>query len=447
MESQVSSHEMSNSNLPENVITSEQRNKNGNGLLGHVKNRKASLMLYVNLARQNFEKITCRVQSKNKDQVRHYYYRLVRRMNKLLGPQLYLDAKNSKDTNSAMLRWWSLLEKHSCKASKLHLKPRRFKIFLQTLEHQLLKDRKKNTRKRAFHNGEKENKCNIDFATSSKKSGLLSGDKKLHSDPPLLTKLKLQLFPLNESIRKALEAEDHNPHLELTLSFRKKISSVLEHMNRKWGSCTISSSGELTLVPYHGQNLNLKWTQGSDLTTGDVYSAVGSPVIFRLRYGWFAGPHKTSSVFEWADSFTNCNPLPPGTQGHSFSCDSFDAAIAAHIRKNRYFGDNAVEPTVDSSIWNAEDTRDAFACKEMREKDSPIEKVAEADDNVFAKDSHTLTDVYWPESLGGLEVEATSCRYQSNEVILSESVGGGFGFSRILSNSLDAFQNFSFFGC
>ncbi|KAK1400166.1 SANT domain-containing protein [Heracleum sosnowskyi] len=97
---------------------------------------------------KNFEKITYRVQSKNKDQVRHYYYRLVRRMNKLLDPQLCLVASNSKDTNSAMLRWWSLLEKSSCKASKLHLKPRRFKMFLDALEHQLLKDRRKNIRKR-----------------------------------------------------------------------------------------------------------------------------------------------------------------------------------------------------------------------------------------------------------------------------------------------------------
>lgn len=37
--------------------------------------------------------------------VRHYYYRLVRRMNKLLGPGFSFDAKNSKDTNAAMLRW------------------------------------------------------------------------------------------------------------------------------------------------------------------------------------------------------------------------------------------------------------------------------------------------------------------------------------------------------
>ncbi|KAG8074218.1 hypothetical protein GUJ93_ZPchr0006g42517 [Zizania palustris] len=53
---------------------------------------------------KNFEKITLRVQSKNKDQVRHYYYRLVRRMKKLLGPEFSLDAKNSKDTIAAMLR-------------------------------------------------------------------------------------------------------------------------------------------------------------------------------------------------------------------------------------------------------------------------------------------------------------------------------------------------------
>ncbi|RRT44892.1 hypothetical protein B296_00045650 [Ensete ventricosum] len=43
---------------------------------------------------------------------------------------------------------WSLLEKHSCTASKLHLKPRRFKIFIEALENQLLKDRNKTRRKR-----------------------------------------------------------------------------------------------------------------------------------------------------------------------------------------------------------------------------------------------------------------------------------------------------------
>ncbi|CAM6105997.1 unnamed protein product [Calypogeia fissa] len=92
---------------------------------------------------KNFEKITSRVQSKNKDQVRHYYYRVIKRMNRILAPTLILDAKNSTHVNSAMLRWWSLLEKHSCSASKLRLKPRRYKNFVAALEHQLLKDHKK----------------------------------------------------------------------------------------------------------------------------------------------------------------------------------------------------------------------------------------------------------------------------------------------------------------
>ncbi|KAJ0815285.1 putative transcription factor MYB/SANT family [Helianthus annuus] len=96
---------------------------------------------------KNFEKITSRVQSKNKDQVKHYYYHLVRRMNKLFDLKLSLDAKNSKYTNATMLRWWLLLEKYSSKVSKLHLKPRRFNHFLESLEYQLLKDRKKNIKK------------------------------------------------------------------------------------------------------------------------------------------------------------------------------------------------------------------------------------------------------------------------------------------------------------
>ncbi|KAL8230778.1 hypothetical protein R6Q57_000556, partial [Mikania cordata] len=281
----------------------------------------------------NFEKITSRVQSKNKDQVRHYYYRLVRRMNKLLGPELSLDAKNSKDTNAAMLRWWSLLEKHSCKASKLHLKPRRFKIFLETLEHQLLKDRKKNIKKRSFpgencsitpsHGVSNQNNCKggLVFCGAStaaykkwEKAAIagvsLVADAAAHLEQTALDKLVdgvqfmqgefpslptpailIYIFPnlhyhvfFQETLLcQGIFLENHNPHLELTLSCRKKISSVLEHINRKWGSCSIAS-GELMLLPYHTHCSNpvtcQKWTQDSVLSAADVYSAIGSPDCF-----------------------------------------------------------------------------------------------------------------------------------------------------------------------
>lgn len=100
------------------------------------------------------------------------------------------------------------------------------------------------------------------------------------------------------------------------------------------------------------------------------------------------GSHKNAavSVFEWADSLTNISvsdllsdvshhavsPLRPlGSQSRQipFSCDSFDAAIAAHITKN--LGNNAVETTVVSSIWDAEETCDAFT---FRKFNAPSEK-------------------------------------------------------------------------
>ncbi|XP_071706570.1 TSL-kinase interacting protein 1 [Rutidosis leptorrhynchoides] len=647
MESQVSCHEASD--IPENVfikdvITSETHHvasdqpakKQTRQWAAWTRQEEESFFNALRQVGKNFEKITARVQSKNKDQVRHYYYRLVRRMNKLLGPELYLDAKNHKETNAAMLRWWSLLEKHSCKASKLHLKPRRFKIFLETLEHQLLKDRKKNIKKRPLQaencsvtssnpvlnqgkacthdtrvnlvlvDGQPtqnassakgvslrrnastcldRNNCKGDLssvkqARQRRRPGsaaykkwekaaiagvslvadaaahleqtaldkLVDSVEHMHGDnglnsvareiPPVpsfhhttctannvqpLTKLKLQLFPVNESIRRALEMDNHNPHLELTLSCRKKISSVLEHMNRKWGTCSIAS-GELMLLPYYAESVNLmncpKWTQNSVLSAADVYASIGSPSVFRLRYGWFAntsqepqsssaaerlnmnglqdkGSHKNAaaSVLDWADSLTNisvgdlladvshggsANCIPSGSQ-IPFSCDSFDAAIAAHISKN--LGNNTAQPTVVSSIWDAEDTCDAFTFRknyltqtsiENCEQESSacpipsgsaVEKTVETDEPVddypaelesmdeghsdpnaedgSAKDQHDLTDIYWPDSLGPLEVEMPPCRYQSNDLILSESFSG---LSRILASSLDAFQNCSFFG-
>lgn len=90
------------------------------------------------------------------------------------------------------------------------------------------------------------------------------------------------------------------------------------------------------------------------------------------------------SAGEWADSLTNISigdllsgvsqdvdancvdtPLAEGTQCLQqipFSCDSFDAAIAAHISRQQ---DKTVpQPTLAShasSIWDAEETCDAFS--------------------------------------------------------------------------------------
>ncbi|XP_041009644.1 TSL-kinase interacting protein 1 [Juglans microcarpa x Juglans regia] len=105
------------------------------------------------------------------------------------------------------------------------------------------------------------------------------------------TKIKLQLFPIDESTRMGLEKDGHNPYLELTLSARKKISSVLKRLNCKWGGSSIAL-GEPMLFPYNAlknSSSYRRWTlNDNDISAGYVYEAIGSPSIFRLRYGWFS---------------------------------------------------------------------------------------------------------------------------------------------------------------
>ncbi|CAA7020600.1 unnamed protein product [Microthlaspi erraticum] len=129
----------------------------------------------------------------------------------------------------------------------------------------------------------------------------------LHSgkEVRLSGKMKLQLFPLDAHTREGLEKDGFHPYLELTLSSRKKVSSVLQHIHSKWGSSEIAR-GDPTLYPYDKSVLasGHKWIANSNITIKDVYMAIGAPSLFRLRYGW---------------SSETCNktdePLSPSTPG------------------------------------------------------------------------------------------------------------------------------------
>lgn len=81
--------------------------------------------------------------------------------------------------------------------------------------------------------------------------------------------------------------DGYNPFLELTLRARKKISSVITHIDTKWGSSSVAT-GKLILVPYSTTVDKVasekRWTLDDILVTaGDVYAAMDSPPVFRLR--------------------------------------------------------------------------------------------------------------------------------------------------------------------
>lgn len=105
-----------------------------------------------------------------------------------------------------------------------------------------------------------------------------------------IQKFQLQLFPIDESTRKFLEEGNHCPYLELTITTKKKIASVIKHLNIKWGNSR-SASEELILFPYNVRVESLesskRWSlKDSYVTAAEVHAAIGKPAVFRLRYGW-----------------------------------------------------------------------------------------------------------------------------------------------------------------
>ncbi|CAK7337817.1 unnamed protein product [Dovyalis caffra] len=120
-------------------------------------------------------------------------------------------------------------------------------------------------------------------------SGLADNVNELLRPEQMPVKIKLQLFPIDERTRVGLEKDGYHPYLELTLSARKKISSVLKHLNEKWGGSGIAR-GELVLHPYNVSEglANKKWMLNDvNISAGEVYTAIGNPSVFRLSYGWF----------------------------------------------------------------------------------------------------------------------------------------------------------------
>ncbi|KAF5175203.1 Tsl-kinase interacting protein 1-like [Thalictrum thalictroides] len=145
-------------------------------------------------------------------------------------------------------------------------------------------------------------------------------------------RIKVQLFPIDETTRQELEKGGYNPHLELTVSKRKKISSVLRHLKSKWSN--VYSMGEFMLFPYNIQLENLigerRWTSAdTETSAAEVYEAIGSPAIFRLRYGWF--PSSTSLCTPFTSSlFKDCLQNENIKQGESINVED------AEVGKQQY---------------------------------------------------------------------------------------------------------------
>ncbi|KAF8404460.1 hypothetical protein HHK36_009345 [Tetracentron sinense] len=216
-----------------------------------------------------------------------------------------------------------------------------------------------------------------------------------------LAKIKLQLFPIDEGTRMGLEKDGHNPHLELTLQAQKKISSVLKHLNKKWGGSSIAV-GELMLFPFNIQIENLaayrRWTlKDSGASALDVYAAIESPTIFRLRYGWFSNLEpKTFRIPPTSSRFEVCSQSKNMKKGISENVEIMNG------EKQQF-----EVTTQDYRPINISDAPNVMVGGPL-----PSDMATEPVDNLRVYNGPTLSSSAWADSLtnisiGGLLSEAS----------------------------------------
>ncbi|KAL1209918.1 TSL-kinase interacting protein 1 [Cardamine amara subsp. amara] len=274
----------------------------------------------------------------------------------------------------------------------------------------------------------------------------------------------------------------------------------------------VTESGPLPVHSTAEQVTSVEPSQGLECASGEIHDRPAEPRDSYEPVSATITPfdHLSSgnalSAGEWADSLTNISigdllcevpddidsngVDPPATEGSlSLFCMSLFPLFfftISHILRHQNKPSSLLPLTSagSSSLWDDEETRDAFSFQKNRLADSPklanvaspggVGKVngepsqlveALSDDEGSCNppdhgdpmeegptDPHTmdspgkthcgLADVYWPDSLGPLDLDITSSKY-TEDLILSESLGG---LSRLIATSLDAFQNCSLFG-
>ncbi|KAK4256749.1 hypothetical protein QN277_006434 [Acacia crassicarpa] len=242
-------------------------------------------------------------------------------------------------------------------------------------------------------------------------------------------KMKLQLFPINKGTQIGLEKGGHNPYLELTLGGQKKISSVLKHLKKKWES-SIIAIGEPMLFPYNiKENLSncRRWTlDDSEITAAAVHAAVGSPAIFRLRYGWFS-TNDSRSTAKLSVSF----PLEAGLQSKGTQ--------GGGVTNSKTLNDNHNEANTEYKATDMGDAKNTVGAQKM----NPAPGLSL--DNEPTNSVPEQAPLLWVDglsniSIGGLLSEVS---LQGKLSALDSKLNGsnaGMQPSQIISDSLDAFN-------
>ena len=243
--------------------------------------------------------------TKNYEQVRYYYYRLVRKINKLLRPMnIQVDQNNHVDILKSMLNWWTEQPKSSPRRDSTATPPNGKissawpktsgspAIVTPVPNKARSRHASPTTTVRKSSKGTKgQNTKNNQREKTGSQEGMKHKPSQNKSGPIRMT---AEFYPIDDITRTRVRNGGYNPYVELTFNSNKPVTSLLLHLEKKFDSCRIAplvaingnpSLAKKDMIEFIAGSLS--WNHAScppDLTASHIHQAVGCPQKFRIMY-------------------------------------------------------------------------------------------------------------------------------------------------------------------
>lgn len=222
---------------------------------------------------RNFESITGKVTTKSYEQVRHFYYRVLKKIDKLLAPQT-VDKKNQFQVITALLCYWELTQN----AAKEELTPElgaslRERISRTEMQHLPPEERILSPKA-------------ISPQPPISLHPISETFREQQTQLPTIENLTVQLVPRNTIIRSLLTQSDHNPNLQLSSKPTKTISSIISFLENKWRGVVAGPIRiYLSNAPGHPG-----WGKEDNVALQHIHQLSKYDKVMRLEYSWTLQP-------------------------------------------------------------------------------------------------------------------------------------------------------------
>jgi len=299
---------------------------------------------------KDFDAITKKIQTKNYEQVRHFYYRVLKKINKLLKPIGFpIDKSSPLEVLNAILSYWDTkksvmhsgegkgeeefaLHSGTHSSSKKHKKStagkaessthfvNSLKLRIQQGRIERAEDLKKLIKEDNDFNQPPKKKIKVESSGTFKnvfqdkfmapvsiqitKEPIIDSSNTLQetkgntdtstSSSSLGKKLICQFTPLDKVAANILSSRSINPRLQLTLKATKSISYIINYLMEKWiNALKFSANGheqhyDIKIIPQDINN-HRGWTkENAEVTINNIFQLLGFPSVLKFNYSFYS---------------------------------------------------------------------------------------------------------------------------------------------------------------